>query len=455
VSILLERLYDYKPRIAVFGDAILDEYYDVSADRVSPEFPIPVMKSSKDNPRVVFGGAANVCRQFSNFNFDVSLFALTNERMKVFAGDINMDGCIFSKGVPVKKRFYSDGFPLCRLDIEGDNYNLSPEAMRDLQDKLIQNMLAAQPFDVVVFSDYDKGLLKGRDDLIKNLDESTITIVDPKKHPVERWRGCTIIKPNSMEAAEMSGQSDWRRQCEYFMRKTDCQAVVITQAGDGVVGNVQGGWFEYRPAVKKTPRSVVGAGDAFIAFLSMCMAHSIDIRKAVEISFDACSLYVDKAYNSPLHPYQISPSKLVDPRIFTKRDFTLSFANGCFDILHPGHVELLKFAKSRADKLVVALNSDESVKRQNKSHELVNSLEHRKAMISALECVDFVVSFDEDTPREIMNVIFPEVLVKGSEYVNPVGSDIVGEVCNFPMVCGYSTTSLINKIRSDVNYPPP
>lgn len=451
MSILLERMYDYKPRIAVFGDAILDEYYEVSANRVSPEFPIPVMKSSKDNPKIVLGGAANVCKQFSNFNFDVSLFALTNENIKVFAGDINMDGCIFSKGVPIKKRFYSDGFPLCRLDIEGDNYNLSPGAMKELQDKLLQNMLESEPFSVVIFSDYDKGLLKGRDDLIKNLDDSIITIVDPKKHPVERWRGCTIMKPNAAEAAEMSGQSDWRRQCEYFMRKTDCQAVVITQAGDGVVGNVQGGWFEYKPAVKKTPRSVVGAGDAFIAFLSMCMAHSIDIRKAVEISFDACSLYVDKAYNSPLHPHQIAPSKFVDPRIFTKRDFTLTFTNGCFDILHPGHVELLKFAKSKADKLVVALNSDESVKRQNKPHKLVNNLEYRKTMISALEYVDFVVSFDEDTPREIMNVMCPEVLVKGSEYADPVGSEIVGEVFSFPMVSGHSTTSLINKIKSDMN----
>ena len=451
MSILLERMYDCKPRIAVFGDAILDEYYEVSANRVSPEFPIPVMKSSKDNPKIVLGGAANVCKQFSNFNFDVSLFALTNESIKVFSGDINMDGCIFSKGVPIKKRFHSDGFPLCRFDIEGDNYNLSPKAIKELQDKLLQNMLESEPFSVVVFSDYDKGLLKGRDDLIKNLGDSTISIVDPKKHPVERWRGCTVIKPNAAEAAEMSGQSDWRRQCEYFMRKTDCQAVVITQAGDGVVGNVQGGWFEYKPSVKKTPRSVVGAGDAFIAFLSMCMAHSIDIRKAVEISFDACSLYVEKAYNTPLHPYQIASSKFADPRIFTKRDFTLAFTNGCFDILHPGHVELLKFAKSKADKLVVALNSDESVKRQNKPHNLVNTLEYRKTMISALECVDFVVSFDEDTPREIMNVICPEVLVKGSEYADPVGSEIVGEVCSFPMVSGHSTTSLINKIKSDMN----
>ncbi len=448
MSILIDRLYDYRPKVAVFGDAILDEYYDVSADRVSPEFPIPVMKAPNEIPKIVLGGAANVCRQFSNFNFDVSLFALTNEAMKVFAGDINMDGCIFSKGIPTKKRFYSGGFPLCRLDIEGENYNLSPDLMKSFQDKLLQNLSESQPFDVVIFSDYDKGLLKGRSDFIRSIGEGSITIVDPKKHPIDRWKGCTIIKPNSKEAAEMSGHFDWRLQCEYFMRETDCQAVVITQAGDGVVGNVQGSWFEYRPIVKKTPRSVIGAGDAFIAFLSMCMAHSIDIRKAVEISFDACSRYIERDHNSPLHPYQICSSKFVDPRIFSKRDFSLSFANGCFDILHPGHMELLKFAKSRADKLVVALNSDDSVKRQKKAHGLVNSLEHRKAMISSLECVDFVVSFDEDTPHNLVKLVCPEVLVKGSEYSDPVGSEFAREVCFFPMVSGHSTTLMMDKIRS-------
>lgn len=445
---LLERHFDRRPKIAVFGDAILDEYYEVSADRVSPEFPIPVFHASDDVPGIVLGGAANVCRQFSNFNFDASLFALTNEKIKYLAGGIDMEGCIFSRRVPVKKRFYSGGFPLFRFDVETGDYGLEPDSLRKLQEKLVEKLLSRDPFDVVVFSDYDKGVFRGIGEFMSRIPESTITIVDPKKSPLGRWRGCTIIKPNSVEAEEISGHSDWRRQCDFFMRETACQAVVITQAGDGVVGNVQGVWFEHRPEVRKAPRSVVGAGDAFVAFLAMCMAHSIDIRKAVEIAFEACSLYVDEPRNRPLYPYQISPSKSVDPRILEKRDFSLAFANGNFDILHPGHLELLKFARSKADGLVVALNSDESAGRQGKSHPLINPLEYRKSMVEALGCVDFVVEFGEDTPYEIIKKIRPEVLVKGSDWPNPVGSDIVPEVHSFGLVGGHSTTLIIEKIRS-------
>lgn len=445
---LTDRLFDYRPRVAVFGDAILDEYYEVSAHRVSPEFPIPVFNSEDDVPGIVLGGAANVSRQFSNFNFDVSLFALTNEKIKYLGGDINMEGCIFSKGVPVKKRFYSDGFPLFRFDVEKTRYGLDSDALKRLQQKLLEKLHASGPFSVVVFSDYDKGLFHGMEDFLGEIDEGTITIVDPKKSPVNRWRGCTIIKPNSAEAAEMSGEHDWRRQCDFFMRETGCQAVVITQAGDGVVGNVQGVWFEHRPEVRKAPRSVVGAGDAFVAFLAMCMAHSIDIRRAVEIAFEACSLYVDEPRNLPLYPYQVSPSKFVDPRILEKRDFSLAFTNGNFDILHPGHIELLKFARSKAEGLVVALNSDESVRKQGKRHPLINPLEYRKSMMEALGWVDFVVDFNEETPYEVIKKIRPDVLVKGSDWPNPVGSDLVSEVHSFGLLEGHSTTSIIEKIRS-------
>ena len=444
---LLERQFDRRPRIAVFGDAMLDEYYEVAAGRISPEFPIPSFRSEVDDPRIVLGGSANVCRQFANFNFDVSLFALTNEKIKGLAGDINMDGCVSSNGVPSKKRFYSEGFPLFRWDVEKSDYGLDRESLAGLTRNIAERVLLSDPFDVVVFSDYDKGLLKSLDDgFMDRLDDSTITIVDPKRSPLRRWKGCSIIKPNASEAFELTGRSDWRLQCECIMRDTGCQAVIITQGGSGVVGNVQGSWFEHRPEFDTKAVSVVGAGDCFMAFLAMCMAHSIDIRKAVKIAFDACSCYTSRPFNSPIHPYNLAGSKFVDPRTLARRDFKLAFSNGCFDILHPGHLELLRFARSKADGLVVALNSDASVGRQNKSHPLVNTLQHRKEMISALDCVDFVVDFDQDTPYELMKVIGPDVLVKGSDWPDPVGSDLVGEVFSFGLLEGHSTTSLIEKI---------
>ena len=442
---LLQRQFDYRPKIAVFGDAMLDEYYDVNADRVSPEFPIPVLLSKDGQPhKLALGGAANVCAQFSNFNFDISLFAIVSEKIKSLSRNINIQGCVVQESVPVKKRFYSEGFPLCRLDVESPNYGL--ESISFLQDQIFSNLCSSGPFDIVVFSDYNKGLLGGQKEFISELGDA-ITIVDPKKSPIERWKGCSIIKPNAKEAREISGKEDPAEQCEYFMAKTGCQAVVITQGGSGIFGNVMGSWFEYRPTYKKNVRSVVGAGDCFVAFLSMCMAHSIDIRKAVEIAFDACSHYVEKPYNAPIFPYQIENSKFVDPRNLNIRDFTLSFTNGCFDVLHPGHIGLLQFAKSKSEKLVVALNSDESVRRQNKSHPLVNNIEYRKQMISALDCVDFVVEFSEDDPYQIIKTIKPDVLVKGSDWSNPVGSDIVREVCSFGLLGDYSTTSIIKKIK--------
>lgn len=441
---LLDRQFDRKPRIAVFGDAILDEYYDVEANRVSPEFPIPVLFSEDGLPhKFALGGAANVCAQISNFNFDINLFSLINSKILDLSNSFDVSNCILSESISVKKRYYNNGFPLCRIDVEK---NENSSYLRSHQDLLFSKLISSGPFDVVIFSDYNKGALSGNREFIKDLHDSTITIVDPKKSPISRWRGCSIIKPNSQEAKEISGEEDPKKQCEYFFKNTDCQAVIITQGASGVFGNVMGRWFEYRPSFQKQARSVVGAGDCFVAFLAMCMSHSIDIKRAVEIAFEACSSYIDKPYNHPIYPYQISDKFIIPKNIF-KRDFRLAFTNGCFDILHPGHIKLLQFAKTKADKLVVALNSDESVKKQRKNHPLINNLEYRKFMISSLECVDFVVDFAEETPYEIIKTINPDVIVKGSDWPNPVGSDIVSEHYSFDIFENYSTSSIIEKIK--------
>lgn len=445
---LLQRQFDFRPKISVVGDSMLDEYYEVSADRISPEFPIPVMLSPDGRPfKVALGGAANVCAQFKNFNFDVNLFSLTNERIKDIRGSIGMDGCIFSKRVPLKRRLYNGSFPLCRMDVEAELYGLDRDSLLSLQEKIFDNLRSC-PADIVVFSDYGKGLFDGVMGLPSTLPEECIKIVDPKRGPAEKWKGCTIMKPNYREARDITGASDPRSQCDILMRRTGCQAVVITQEGSGVVGNVMGSWFEYRPESKSEPVSVIGAGDCFVALLSMCMAHSIDIRRAVEIAFKGCSSYIKRPFNTPISPVDLESGKIVDRNSLVGRDFSLSFTNGCFDILHPGHVALLEFAKSKADRLVVALNSDESVRRQGKPHGLVNDLASRKAVVAALGCVDYVVDFDEDTPEKIVERLKPEALVKGSDWPNPAGSQFAGEVCLFDKVGEYSTTGIIEKVIS-------
>jgi len=444
---LLERQFDRRVKIAIAGDSMLDEYYEVSADRLSPEFPIPVMLSPDEKPfRVALGGAANVCAQFKNFNFDVELFSLTNERIKEIRGSIDMDQSIFSKRIPLKKRFYSGDFPLCRMDVESCLYGLGEDQLSVLQGKIFERLIGSDA-EIVIFSDYGKGLFHGISGLPALLGEEKIIIVDPKDGPAEKWKGCTIMKPNYKEARNITGASDPKIQCDLLMRRTGCQAVVITQEGSGVVGNVMGSWFEYRPELKSEPVSVIGAGDCFVALLAMCMAHSVDIRKAVEIAFKGCSSYIKRPFNTPISPVDLEPGKIVNASSLVGRDFSLAFTNGCFDIIHPGHVALLEFAKSKADRLVVALNSDESVRRQGKSHGLVNNLASRKSVVAGLGCVDYVVDFDEDTPERLMERLRPEILVKGSDWPNPVGSEFAGEVCLFDKAGDHSTTALFEKIR--------
>lgn len=444
----LERQFKRRARVAVLGDSMRDEYHNVISERVSPEFPIPVMLENPDFPKVVVpGGAGNVCRQFVNFNFEVELFSLIDSSFPEIIKGVGTEGCKVMNGViPTKSRFYSGNFPLFRLDKERKSYGLESSDMKEISNYLISSLVKSDPYEVIILSDYDKGIFRDVEPFIHRLPESTITIVDPKRCPIERWKGCSIIKPNANEARTMSGSDDWRRQCEYFIGRTGCQAVVITQAGEGVVGNVMGSWFEYRPEFPSSPVSVIGAGDAFVAFLAMGMAHSIDIRDSVKLAFQACSTYVQKRMNQPIFPYELESSKLVLADSLVNRDFELSFTNGCFDILHPGHIELFKFARGRTGRLAVAINSDGSVARQSKSHPMINELDHRVCMLSSVEHVDFVLVFDEDTPYELIRRIRPDVLVKGSDWPNPVGSEIVREVCSFGLVGNYSTTSIIEKI---------
>jgi len=418
----LIRQSERKAKIAVFGDCMRDEYYTAKINRISPEFPIPIIMVDEP-PKILPGGAGNVYRQFQNFNFEIDLFAIL-------------------ENLPVKKRYYDGKFPLCRIDDEKSQYGLTDLQLKEIQNKLL-NQLHEKTYEVIIFSDYNKGIFK--DIELKNIPKETITIVDPKEDPIERWKNCTIIKPNSKEAEKLSGSEDWKKQCEYFLRKTNCQSVIITQEGNGVAGYATGKYFEYRPDFKIKASSVIGAGDLFVAFLAMYMSHSIDIEKAVECAFKICSKYVLKDYGAVVYPYELIDNKEGD--FFNPRDFKLAMANGCFDICHLGHIELLKFAKSKADKLVVALNSDESVKKQNKSHCLINDLEYRIKMIKSLEFVDFVTVFEEETPLELIKKIKPEVLVKGGDWQNIVGSELVDEVYSFNIIEDYSTTNIIEKIN--------
>jgi D-beta-D-heptose 7-phosphate kinase/D-beta-D-heptose 1-phosphate adenosyltransferase len=437
--------------IGVVGDVICDEYYSVEVKRISPEFPIPVYHSCtyEPNDSVVPGGAANVAYQFTNFNVQERLVSLINRPAETLFNSkgISTNTCkvVPNCVVPIKRRIYSHNLPLVRHDIERENYGLE-----DIKRHLLD--LSVPETDFCIYSDYSKGLFSFP--WFRKFLQKNPNIVDPKNNFIDLWEGCTYFKPNSNEAEKLSERKNVYDQLEFFIDALKCTGVLITQSGSGVVGKEQNGdIFEVRPShVMANPESVIGAGDCFIAFTSMALARGFSLEEAARIAFVAGCCYVQKRHNSPLCAAEILSfigcKKIDDPEILKRRNFKLAFANGCFDLgLTAPHVELLEFAKSKADKLVVALNTDASVARLKGSSRPIVPLEERLRIIASLGVVDYVVYFDEDTPYEIIKKIMPDLIVKGGDYKKDqvVGHDIVN-VELFKITKGMSTTDKIKKI---------
>lgn len=443
-------------KVCVVGDIMIDEYYDVKCSRISPEAPVPVLLMEKDCPtQTLPGGAGNVACQLDNFNCQTTLVGpfpydgkgLSHQARKYSYWNVPVPA------VPIKRRFFTGNHQHSRIDVEQKNYGLDTESLIKAQEGLYK-IYKHLNSEVTILSDYNKGLFSaglGKAPWLKG----KFTIVDPKEGPASEWAGCTIFKPNAAEAVKMSGGlTQWHKQAEYFMRETDCRAVLITQGGDGVVGIVDNDYFEYRPRKSVAAASVIGAGDCFIALLAAAISNGFSIEDAAEIAFEAGAVYVQNKHNKPITSEELRShddcvvAKYVWPEDLAKRNYKLAMTNGCFDILHQGHLELLKFAKKQADKLVVAVNSDTSVARWKGPTRPVNTLEDRKYMLSNLDFVDYVVSFDEDDPCELIKKIRPDVLVKGAEYSQEqvVGGDLVDKVILCPMQEGKSTTSIIEKI---------
>jgi D-beta-D-heptose 7-phosphate kinase/D-beta-D-heptose 1-phosphate adenosyltransferase len=442
--------------IHVIGDSMLDQDYRVNTNRISPECPnVNVLQSPDDKPFRQFpGGAANVCYQLSNFNVICRLFSFIDEEAYQIIRDKGVKywglvGLPHGYFVPRKKRFYAQGFQVVsRWDIERTNYGI--EFLGNLQSELLDTwqVFQAEP-DVIIFSDYDKGVFNNFS--ISRIKTNAITIVDPKAAPLERWKGCTVFKPNSKEARDLSGKQDWKSQCEYFQQVLGCKVVIITQAGDGIVGKTDD-YFEYRPKLNITPVDIVGAGDCFAGILALAMAMGFNAEQSAMIAFHGGILCVQQKERGSFGPWSFG-NKIVKNVDFLKdRNYKLIFTNGVFDLLHTSHINMLKFAKAQGDKLIVALNSDASVKRLKGESRPIIPLKNRMEVIAALECVDYVTSFEEDTPLELVKRLNP-IMVKGGDYRKEdiAGYEVVGQdnIILYPYEQGNSTSRIIQQMNSE------
>jgi D-beta-D-heptose 7-phosphate kinase/D-beta-D-heptose 1-phosphate adenosyltransferase len=450
----LKRQREKRLRVAVIGDIMLDEFYEGRVSRVSPEAPVPVFLTPTPRPtKVVPGGAANVALQLRNMNVEVVLFSIMDAEARAYCNNygIKTEGPATHTLSPRKRRFF-DTQALLRWDVEDD-----PEySYADQLKPLLKTFAASGKFDVAILSDYAKGLFQP--DFTKELLnlcrwKETLTVVDPKKQPISKWEGCTVFKPNASEATKFCDSTQPLAQAEELSKLLGSR-VVITRGAEGPV------IYDGTEAVRRTeifafnPVSASaaiygysGAGDCFAAIMSQAFGLGFNLTEACKIGYRAGAKYVLGDHNSPIHPLDLSDNKYVEPEDLANRDFKLVITNGCFDIIHVGHLHTFKFAKTKGDKLAVLINTDESVRGLKGPDRPINTLEHRKEMLAALDCVDYVVDFNEDSPYNTISKIKPDVLVKGGDYVVEQirSAKLVPETYIAPLIEGVSTTKIAEK----------
>jgi D-beta-D-heptose 7-phosphate kinase/D-beta-D-heptose 1-phosphate adenosyltransferase len=473
----LTRVPDFsKGKLLVVGDVMLDSYWHGVTNRISPEAPVPIVKIEQEEIRV--GGAGNVALNVASLGASASLIALVG---KDSAAEQLIDLLRHSNVTPIlqevlgsktitKLRIVSKNQQLLRADFE-DNFPHwdSHRMLAEFKDQLAN-------VDVVLLSDYKKGTLKNCEELIlaaKNLGKPVV--VDPKGTEFSLYRGATIITPNMSEFEAVVGichSDDEIVQRGIALREhLDLEAVLITRSEKGMTLLARGHEPFHLPTRAQEVFDVTGAGDTVVATLGAALAAGLPMHEAVMLSNIAAGIVVAKLGTATVTVGELRSALHTDPRDERAYGFIpeqrlisevlaaralgerIVMTNGCFDLLHPGHLDYLEEARSLGNRLVVAINDDMSVSKLKGPERPINPLVSRARMLAGLQAVDWVVSFSEDTPARLIAEVNPDVLVKGGDYhiENVVGAQTVlnagGTVHVLSFIEGCSTTSLIEKIQ--------
>ena len=460
-------------KVFVVGDIILDQYIYGETNRISPEAPVPIVKVNNSEERP--GGAANVAVNVASLGINTQLLGITgndeaSERLESILAQKNVK-CHFIQqdNCPTitKRRVLSQHQQLIRLDYESDK---KTENSTELVKKYIKLLNSV---DIIILSDYAKGGLIEVEALIKYANDKNIPIlVDPKSKDFDCYKNATILTPNEKEFEEVVGICETdnvlTEKGEALLKNLNLEALLITRGKKGMTLIQKNKSVIHLNAMTHEVFDVTGAGDTVIAVLAAAIASNQSVEVATMLANTAASLVVKKLgtatvtideINKNLYDEATSlsiPNKKYALELINeakKSGKKIIMTNGCFDIIHTGHVRYLSKAKSLGDYLVIAVNDDESVKRLKGNGRPINTLEDRMIVLNSLASVNLVIPFSQDTPEEIISSVNPDVLVKGGDYKeeNIAGAESVrksgGEVVIVPFDEGYSTSLILKKLK--------
>ncbi len=479
-STLIERLKN--ARVLTIGDIMLDRYVKGSVERISPEAPIPVLHINHE--KVMLGGSGNVAANIAALGGGGTIISILGDdgagvevaRLVRGLGTIDFTpATVIGRPTTIKTRFVAGNQQMMRADIEDASAIDS-----DGENEIITNAKGAiKNHGAIVLSDYGKGVLgdKVLQNVIKAASSAGITIIaDPKGRDFSRYRGADIITPNKkerFEATNMSVDSDDEivAAARSVIKSAGIKYVLATRSGDGMSLISAKDAAVHLKAESLDVFDVSGAGDTVVAVLAMGLAAGGDIEQAARLANVAAGIVVGKTgtatasaselahaiHNRDMGEAEAKVMSLeeIEIKAAAWRDggLKVGFTNGCFDLLHPGHISLLSDAKAQCDKLVIGLNSDASVKRLKGKSRPIQVEASRAQVLGATTAVAGIVIFSEDTPVELIKAIKPDVLIKGADYKidEVVGRDIVeaygGKVYLAKIKQGHSTTETVKKLK--------
>jgi len=464
-----------KARVLVVGDLMLDRYWYGGTSRVSPEAPVPVVKVNATEDRI--GGAGNVALNIASLGAAAALVAVVGDDEAGQSLCSRLDSAGISRDFQVamnrptitKLRVVSRSQQLLRMDFE------EPFGADDRSEigAKVANLLPK--VNMLVLSDYGKGVLAQPQGLIDAARALSIPVlVDPKGHSFDAYQGATLLTPNIHEFEAVVGacasEQEIADKGSRLMELLNLQGLLITRGESGMTLLRPQQQALHFPARAREVFDVTGAGDTVISVIAASLAAGQSLPESVGLANIAAGLVVAKLGTASVSAPELRRAVqreqgsergvvnveqlLADVGDARAQGETIVFTNGCFDILHAGHVSYLEQARKTGDRLIVAVNSDDSVKKLKGAGRPINPVDRRMAVLAGLEAVDWVVSFDEETPEKLLAEIRPDVLVKGGDYSvdTVVGANIVTEyggavrVLNFVDNC--STTAIIDKVRA-------